>query len=203
MGSSPLSMSRFLCFLPFLIILTITAPTSSVKKLLKHKKNPSHDTHHSKLKAIKNAYKLVSQSLVDIRIELIVNYTGTDDYYIKPDSFIVKTLNVSVKIYSEQEFSIKISDAKDPKRWSVPEAAPFPNDSYRKSRATPVKTYAIEFEANLFSLRVLRKSTGEVLFDTSHSSFIFSNQYIEFTTPVPTDHFFGLGDRAYKFQLSD
>lgn len=48
---------------------------------------------------------------------------------------------------------------------------------------------------------VKRKSTNEILFDTTNHPTYFNEEYIELTTSIPTLDIFGLGERNYKLKL--
>lgn len=43
-------------------------------------------------------------------ITLDLTYTGTDQYYLKPTSPIIKNLQLTIKTYSYTDFNIKIVD---------------------------------------------------------------------------------------------
>jgi alpha-glucosidase len=62
----------------------------------------------------------------------------------------------------------------------------------------------IEFnmEERQFSFSVSRKSTGEVLFDTSGTSLIFESEYLRLRTSLPMDpNLYGLGESADSLRL--
>lgn len=110
-------------------------------------------------------------------------------------------LNVRIQFINEFEFSIKINDS-EKSRWELPEREPFPHD--REIQVyTGIRSYEVLWEVQPFSMSVRRKETGEVLFDLGNSDFIYSNNYLEFSTIVPTKHFFGLGERAYTLDFDN
>lgn len=48
-----------------------------------------------------------------------------------------------------------------------------------------------------FSFKITRKSTGDVLFDTSGSVLVYEDQYIEFVTQLPTEYnLYGMGEQV-------
>lgn len=62
----------------------------------------------------------------------------------------------------------------------------------------------IEFnvEESPFSFSVSRKSTGEILFDTSGTSLIFESEYLKLRTSLPMDpNLYGLGESADSLRL--
>jgi alpha-glucosidase len=53
-----------------------------------------------------------------------------------------------------------------------------------------------------FSFTVTRKSTGDVLFDTSGSVLVYQNQFIEFVTALPANYnLYGLGEHIRQLRL--
>ncbi|KAJ5669399.1 hypothetical protein N7462_010469 [Penicillium macrosclerotiorum] len=53
-----------------------------------------------------------------------------------------------------------------------------------------------------FQFKVIRKATGDVLFDTSGSVLVFENQFIEFVTALPKDYnLYGLGEHIQQLRL--
>jgi len=55
--------------------------------------------------------------------------------------------------------------------------------------------YDIQFSNDpLFSFKVIRKSSGAVLFDSSAGKFIFAEQYLTLSWKVPTENVYGVGE---------
>lgn len=55
-----------------------------------------------------------------------------------------------------------------------------------------------------FSFTVTRKSTGDVLFDTSGSVLVFEDQFVEFVTAMPKNYnLYGLGERIHSLRLGN
>jgi alpha-glucosidase len=55
-----------------------------------------------------------------------------------------------------------------------------------------------------FSFKVLRKSTGDVVFDTTGSVLVYEDQFIEFVSKLPEEHnIFGLGEQIRNLRLGD
>ncbi|KAH3374626.1 hypothetical protein KXV52_009106 [Aspergillus fumigatus] len=53
-----------------------------------------------------------------------------------------------------------------------------------------------------FNLKVIRKATGDVLFDTEGSVLVFENQFIEFVSSLPEGYnLYGLGERMAQLRL--
>lgn len=70
------------------------------------------------------------------------------------------------------------------------------NNNNNKDHVTNFKDtdYQIYIENKPFSLKVFRKSTGRILFDTSIAPLIFADQYIQFSTSLVNKYFYGLGE---------
>lgn len=55
-----------------------------------------------------------------------------------------------------------------------------------------------------FSFTVVRKSTGDVLYDTRGSVLVYENQFIEFVTQLPKNYnLYGMGERIHDLKLGN
>ena len=82
---------------------------------------------------------------------------------------------------------IKISDAVP--RWEVPLKINPP----QAPNTDPL--YEVQFEQEpVFSFKVIRKSSGVVIFDTSLGGLTFSDQYIQLAIGIPSKNLFGIGE---------
>jgi alpha-glucosidase len=55
-----------------------------------------------------------------------------------------------------------------------------------------------------FSFTVVRKSTGDVLYDTRGSVLVYENQFIEFVTQLPENYnLYGMGERIHGLRLNN
>ncbi|KAI6827244.1 Alpha-glucosidase [Hortaea werneckii] len=55
-----------------------------------------------------------------------------------------------------------------------------------------------------FTFTVVRKSTGDVLFDTTGSVLVYENQFIEFVTQLPENYnLYGMGERIHDLRLGN
>jgi hypothetical protein len=55
--------------------------------------------------------------------------------------------------------------------------------------------YSIDFlNEPVFSFKVIRKSSGTVLFDSSAGKLTFADQYLSMTWNVPTENVYGIGE---------
>lgn len=59
------------------------------------------------------------------------------------------------------------------------------------------------FEESPFSFRAVRKSTGEILFDSSAAPLVFQDEYIRLRTALPQNpNLYGLGEHSDSFRLN-
>lgn len=55
-----------------------------------------------------------------------------------------------------------------------------------------------------FAFKVIRKSTGDVLFDTTGSVLVYENQFIEFVSQMPENYnMYGMGERIHDLRLGN
>ena len=150
-----------------------------------------------------NNYKVVEQhtSADQTLFWAIIQYTGSNDTYIKPRNPYVKFLNLSLTFQSTNKFNLKITDSNNT-RWEIPHQAPFSRDPDNTVNI-PLDNGAVKLTMNTqpFSFSLTRKDTNEVIFDTSVHGFIFSDLYIEISTSLPRNDIYGFGERAYNLQL--
>lgn len=145
------------------------------------------------LSTAKSSYKVTNTQSTSSTYTLRLSYTGTDEYYIKPTSPIIKELIFTLHVYTYNDFDVKIVDAKN-QRFEVPQEGVFPVDPL-KNFSYPINLSAIKFEytENPFDFRITRKANNAVLFSTYDGNFVFSDYYLEISTEVDTDYTYGLG----------
>ena len=57
------------------------------------------------------------------------------------------------------------------------------------------RLYEVYFtQEPVFSFKVVRKSSGTVLFDTSVGGFTFADQFLQFATRLPNRNLYGIGE---------
>ena len=115
-------------------------------------------------------------------------------------SKFIPLLNLSIYFENEDEFNIKLTDSAS-SRFSLPDAYPFP---FTKKLTDPSKefirtNYLIDINNSRFSIKIRRKATLEVIFDTSNIDFFFTDRDIKFGTKLPSSYLFGLGERKAEF----
>jgi alpha-glucosidase (family GH31 glycosyl hydrolase) len=95
---------------------------------------------------------------------------------------------------------IKVTDANNT-RWEIPHEYPFPSFTYGPYSSAVDSLINVTVNWEPFSFQVIRKATGEMIFNTESYNFIFSDKYIEVTTTLPTANIYGIGERVYNFTL--
>ncbi|XP_077980370.1 lysosomal alpha-glucosidase-like [Glandiceps talaboti] len=103
-------------------------------------------------------------------------------------------LQMDVYLESESRLHFKIFDP-NRRRYEIPLRTPKPTS---KSLS---QSYTVEFEKEPFSFRVKRAENQKVLFDTSISTFIFSDQFIQISTSLPSHYLYGLGEHLDSLLL--
>lgn len=101
----------------------------------------------------------------------------------------VKKLALTVTPIDDYRLRIKIEDANF--RRYVPEV-PVLDYKIKKDRE---EKYNVEFSDNNGLLKVTRNSTKETIFSTELSRLVFSNQFLQLSTKIPSKFIYGLGEQ--------
>ncbi len=91
----------------------------------------------------KSEYNVVSTSKNTTTITLTLNYTGADQYYLKPTSPILKNLLFTFRTHTFFDFSFKITDINN-KRFEWPQQGIFPIDP-EGNFSFPIANSAVTF----------------------------------------------------------
>ena len=75
----------------------------------------------------KSEYRVVNVDKTLSRITLTLRYTGTDEFYLKPTSPIIKDVKFVFNVHAFYDFYIKITDLHN-QRYEVPQSDPWPID---------------------------------------------------------------------------
>ena len=95
---------------------------------------------------------------------------------------------------SDQRLHVLIQD-KASQVYQVPSTV-FDRPSNGKT-STGGSDFKFNYVANPFSFSVVRKKTGEVLFDTSAANIVFESQYLRLRTKLPeAPSLYGLGEHT-------
>jgi len=115
----------------------------------------------------------------------------------------ITPLHLSVFFDNNERLHVKIFDPTNT-RWEVPFVI---NDTEVQGK-TGVEHYNITFTENTFGFSVIRKSNGDVIFDTSvtpstpANGLVFEDQYLEISTALTSEsNIYGLGERIRPLRL--
>lgn len=120
----------------------------------------------------------------------------------------IETLSFELSVQASHRMQISIQptylDSSNRSQYILPdELIPIPQDG------APEETHDIDLQFKwsntpTFSFKVLRKSTGDVLFDTTGSVLVYENQFTEFVSHMPEDYnIYGIGERIHGFRLGN
>jgi alpha-glucosidase len=139
----------------------------------------------------------VAKTVNTIHADLDLIGTGCTIY--GPD---IARLRLAVEYQAESRLHILIQDREEV-RYQVPEdVVPRPGNSASASEQDSQLLFT--YNESPFTFQVARKSTGEVLFDTSDDNLIFEPQFLRLKTWLPLDpNLYGLGEHIDSFRLSD
>lgn len=122
----------------------------------------------------KSQYRVTNVQKTLSRVTLTLQYTGTDQYYLKPTSPITRDLKFVFNVHAFYDFYIKITDLHQ-SRYEVPQNDPWPMDPLSQF-TYPINLSGMTFEYTTypFDFRIIRKVTGATIFSTYDKNFIFS-----------------------------
>lgn len=84
------------------------------------------------------------------------------------------------------------------------ELVPFPKQGYPSSNTQDIDLQFTWSNEPTFSFKVVRKSTGDTVFDTTGSVLVYENQFIEFVSKMPQNYnLYGLGEQIRNLRLGD
>lgn len=96
---------------------------------------------------------------------------------------------------------VKIEDAGQ-LAYQVPTSV-FPTPSSNESISSNASALKFSHESSPFSFKITRRTTGEVLFDTSAAPLIFEDQYLRLRTSLPENpNLYGLGEHTDSLRLN-
>ena len=98
-------------------------------------------------------------------------------------------LEVRLELESNERLHVQIVDP-NKKRYQVPLA----NLNQKTKQNLQDTDFQIYIGKSPFSIKIYRKSSGRIIFDTSVAPLIYADQYIQFSTMLVNDHFYGIGE---------
>lgn len=131
----------------------------------------------------------------------LLEYTGSNSHYPEDNNEnpIIKKLLMTVEHHHPTQLRVKISDELE-SRWEVPNEYPFPHFRQNPSDSGD-SDYEFIVQEEPFGFAVIRKATDEVIFDTRQHNLIYSDLSLDFSSSIPTDNLFGLGERSSRFKM--
>ncbi|RNA26970.1 Sucrase, partial [Brachionus plicatilis] len=110
----------------------------------------------------------------------------------------IKNLKLTVEYLADNVVHVKIVDADDDTRYEIPyklNQIPLIDD---KAKSKAKFEHTVDPNTNLFTFKILRRSTAEAIFDTSMGAFVFNNQFLQISTKLPSKHIFGFGENNHE-----
>lgn len=139
----------------------------------------------------------VVENMYGITADLEINTAFPSQRSQSPD---INKLRVEITFHDEICLRWKIYDP-EKARYEVPVPLNLPNPPPLWGE----QTYKVEINEEPFGIRVIRKDTSEVIFDSVLPGFIFSDQFIQISTRLPTEYVYGFGETehpSYKHDLN-
>jgi alpha-glucosidase len=120
----------------------------------------------------------------------------------------VNSLNVTVEYQSEDRLNIQIVpthiDSSNASWYLLPENL-VPKPGVETGSQVPESDLLFSWSNEpSFNFKVIRKVTGDILFNTEGSVLVFENQFIEFVSSLPENYnLYGLGERMHGLRLGN
>ncbi|XP_049339266.1 sucrase-isomaltase, intestinal [Astyanax mexicanus] len=106
----------------------------------------------------------------------------------------IDTLRVEINYLSSHSLRFKIFDPAN-ERYEVPVPISLPptpdTDEARRM-------YEVQVTQNPFGIKVIRKNTGTVVWDSSLPGFTFSDMFIQISTRLPSQYIYGFGETEHE-----
>ncbi|XP_043925917.1 maltase-glucoamylase, intestinal-like [Protopterus annectens] len=112
-----------------------------------------------------------------------------------PDMFgnHITNLQLRAELQKANRFHFKITDPKV-KRFEVPHE----HIKEFNGPATSSPNYDVELIEKPFGIKIKRRSTGRVIFDTTIGPLLYSDQYLQLSVRVPSHNIYGLGEHVHQ-----
>jgi len=101
-------------------------------------------------------------------------------------------IRVDVLFHNNERLQIRIADP-ELNRFQVPDQEIFPSGENPSNPLYDVETV----NDPAFAIRVIRRSTGAVIFDTSIGGLVFSDQFLQYGTYLNTGNIYGFGEHEH------
>ncbi|KAG0344478.1 hypothetical protein BG004_004450 [Podila humilis] len=138
-----------------------------------------------------------SRQCVHVELDLIGGTQGCSRY-----GEDIPRLKALIDFETKSRIRVRILD-RDRARYQVPEAA-LPNPQDSSAKALGSLDYDFKYAENPFTFSIIRRSTGQAVFETnvpSMDSLVYENEYLEISTRLPEDaNIYGLGEVVSGFR---
>lgn len=118
-------------------------------------------------------------------------------------------MNLTVDVQSSHRLSVNIHpanvDSSNSSHYILsPELVALPQQGVPDNNTQDIDLQFSWSNDPTFTFTVVRKSTGDVLFDTRGSVLVYENQFIEFVTQLPENYnLYGMGERIHDLRLGN
>uniref|UniRef100_A0A3P9HJ83 Si:ch73-12o23.1 n=1 Tax=Oryzias latipes TaxID=8090 RepID=A0A3P9HJ83_ORYLA len=104
----------------------------------------------------------------------------------------ILTVEVETRQETDTRLHVRMTDPSNP-RFEVPISVPNPT----KKAENPA--YIVELSKQPFGITVKRRSTGVLLLNTTVAPLFYADQFLQFSTVLPTQFIYGLGEHRSTF----
>ncbi|XP_036902604.1 sucrase-isomaltase, intestinal [Sturnira hondurensis] len=105
----------------------------------------------------------------------------------------INSVLLTTQSQTPNRFRFKITDPNN-KRYEVPHQ--FTKEFTGNAASNTL--YDVQVTENPFSIKVIRKSNRRTLFDTSIGPLVYSDQYLQISTKLPSEYIYGFGEHIHK-----
>eukprot|EP01017_Pseudomicrothorax_dubius_P049283 TRINITY_DN9144_c0_g1_i2.p1 TRINITY_DN9144_c0_g1~~TRINITY_DN9144_c0_g1_i2.p1 ORF type:complete len:911 (+),score=190.74 TRINITY_DN9144_c0_g1_i2:44-2776(+) len=143
-------------------------------------------------------YAVETLDVTPTRIVATLSYLSNETMYGAKGNEIYRKLKLTIDMHNDYELRVRLTDESG-KGYELPNEEPYPYERTPVDVKNP--TYDVRIVRNPFSFSVVRRATNETLFDSSAAPLIFSKNYMELTTTLPTPYLYGLGERTHSLHM--
>ncbi|KAG1930730.1 maltase-glucoamylase, intestinal [Pimephales promelas] len=139
----------------------------------------------------------VAQTPSGINLDININGAFSSQRSLSRD---IPKLRVEITYLSEHSLRWKIYDPENA-RFEVPIPLNLPTPETEEAK----RMYKVEINTNPFGIQVIRKSTSEMIWNSAVPGFTFSDQLLQISTLLPSNHVYGFGETehpSYKHDLN-
>jgi len=146
-----------------------------------------------------NGYRLANLTKTDSGLFGILTIRG------KPKNiygYDFSTLNLTVSYQAKERLNVRVQPLNLTSDVFILPDEIVPRPSVDEAFSIGDSDLLFEYESDNFGFAIVRKSTGEALFDTRGNPLVFENQFVQFNTSLPRGHVIsGLGDVADSYEI--